>query len=154
MTLSTAHNCIQVLTERRKRACFVPNFFSYLNIGFPCCWGCRSPVPQRNSPKTICSCASETPWQREMQDANQSSEGATHSLPGRWVACGLEQEGYVIRTKQIQALHMLWPSRSQVRFVQARGQGNGEPELQARQGLGEADSVYQKCQGAVAMSEL
>lgn len=45
-------------------------------------------------------------------------------------------------------------SRSQVRFVQARGQVNGEPELQARQGLGEADTVYQKCQGAVAMSEL
>lgn len=44
--------------------------------------------------------------------------------------------------------------RSQVRSVQVRGQGSGEPELKARSGLGEAGTVYQKCQGAAATSEL
>lgn len=78
--------------------------------------------------------------------------GSCSLLPGRWVCSGPWHRACIAREAQIRALQMPWPFQShprlgsgQVTSVQARGQ-------RARQGLGEVDTLNQKCHGAAPES--
>lgn len=83
--------------------------------------------------------------------------GSCSLIPGKWVSSGPWHRAYITREAQNRTLQMPWPFQGhprlgsgQVMSVQARGQSS--TGRRARQGLGDVDTLNQKCQGPPRVS--
>lgn len=81
-----------------------PSFVSNLNTGFV-----EVHFPRGIPREAICSCASETPWQKMLINHPRGSCSLT---PWEMSVLRPLSVGYITRQAQIWALRMLWPFRS------------------------------------------